>query len=230
MNDPKTGQPITTWAQLAAINSADLSADATGSAGSWWATEYSSGYAVIAKAALADMITYTQSPDAIEAYGFVTGQIAAAWGGNIAGMAAAYQAYPMWNVMPRLPDGEYLQANQIQIDVSNNNSVTLSAGNRDSLLSVVGTGAATLSGGSGGTDLLFGGGGPTTLIAGTGNDYLFAGAGPTTFIDNTGNDYMKGGSGADAFTFADIHPGHDTIANFKVGTDVLKIKAGRRRH
>ena len=40
--------------------------------------------------------------------------------GNIVGMAAAYQAYPMWNVMPRLPDGEYLAASQMQIDVSNN--------------------------------------------------------------------------------------------------------------
>ena len=172
------------------------------------------------------MVTYTQTPDAIQAYGFVTSQIVATWGGNTARMAAAYQDYPMWNVMPRLPDGEYLPFSQVQIDTSNNNSVTLSAGASNSLLSVVGTGAATLSGGSGGTDLLFGGGGSTTLIAGTGNDYLFAGAGPTTFIDNKGSDYMKGGSGTDAFTFADIHPGHDTIANFKVGTDVLKIKAG----
>ena len=88
---------------------------------------------------------------------------------------------------------------------------------------MVGTGTATLIGGSGGTDLLFGGSGPTTLIAGTGNDYLFAGTGTTTFIDNTGNDYMKGGPAADTFTFADVHPGHDTIVNFKVGTDVLKI-------
>ncbi len=121
------------------------------------------------------MITYTQSPNAIEAYGFITGQIALAWGDNTAGMVAAYQEYPSWNVMPRLPDGEYLQASQMQIDVSNNPVVTLSAANRDSLLSVVGTGTATLTGGTGGTDLLFGGAGPTTLIAGTGNDYLFAG-------------------------------------------------------
>ncbi len=34
---------------------------------------------------------------------------------------------------------------------------------------------------------------------------------------------MKGAAATDTFTFADIHPGHDTIVNFKVGTDVLKI-------
>ena len=49
---------------------------------------------IIAKAALADLITYTQSPQAIEAYGYVVSQIALAWGGNSAGMAAAYQSHP----------------------------------------------------------------------------------------------------------------------------------------
>jgi Ca2+-binding RTX toxin-like protein len=175
-----------------------------------------------ARTALADLITYTQSPDAIEAYGFITGQIALAWKNNPAGMVTVFQEFPSWNVVPRLPDGEYLQASQMQIDVSNNSTVILSATDRDSLLSVVGTGTATLTGGNG-IDLLFGGGGPTTLDAGAGNDYLFAGAGTTTFIDDKGNDYMKAGPGTDTFTFADIHPGHDTIVNFKVGTDILKI-------
>ncbi len=184
------------------------------------------GWVMVGKAALADLITYTQSPRAIEAYGYVVSQIALAWGGDTAGMAAMYRDSPWWNVAPRLPDGEYLQANQVQVDVSNNPSVTLSATNRDALLSVVGTGTATLTGGTGSIDLLFGGDGPTTLIAGTGNDFLFAGNGATTFIDNDGNDYMKGGPGTDTFTFADIHPGHDTIVNFKVGTDVLKIASG----
>lgn len=125
--------------------------------------------------------------------------------------------------MPRLPDGEYLHAGQIQVDTSNNSTVTLKAAGGDSMLSVVGQGTATLIGGSGGTDLLFGGSGPTTLIAGTGNDYLFAGKGATTFIDNAGNDYMKGGPTADTFTFTDVNSGHDVIVGFKAGEDVLKI-------
>ena len=128
------------------------------------------------------------------------------------------------SVAPRLPDGEYLQADQIQVDVSNNSTVTLTATGGDSLLSVVGQGTATLTGGSG-TDLLFGAGGPTILIGGAGDDYLFAGTGPTTFIDDAGDDYMKAGSGADTFTFADIDPGHDTIVGFKADLDVLKIAA-----
>jgi len=159
----------------------------------------------------------------MEAFGYVVGQIAAAWAGNSAGMEAAYQAFPMWNVMPRLPDGNYLAASQMQIDTSNSSTVTLTATDGDALLAVVGGGKATLIGGGGGTDLLFGGSGPTTLIAGTGNDYLFAGTGATIFIDNKGDDYMKGGRAADTFTFADVNSGHDIIVNFKAGTDVLKI-------
>ena len=196
--DPITNAPITTWAQLAQVNSTDYPLDATSLTHSSYPSDVQ-GYAVNARTALADLITYTQSTNAIEAYGFITGQIALAWGHNPAGMVAAYQGFPSWDVVPRLPDGEYLQANQMQIDVSNNPSVTLNANGRDSLLSVVGTGTATLTGGTGGTDLLFGGAGPTTLIAGTGNDYLFAGNGATTFIDNNGNDYMKGGPGTDTF-------------------------------
>ena len=219
---PVTTSPVTTWAQLAQVNSAQYPLDATTLYHSSYPNS-AQGYAANARTALADLITYTQSPNAMEAYGFITGQIALAWGRNPTGMVAVFQDFPSWNVVPRLPDGEYLQASQMHIDVSNSPSVTLSATDRDSLLSVVGTGMATLTAGTADTDLLFGGAGPTTLIAGTGNDYLFAGAGTTTFIDNRGNDYMKGGPGTDTFTFADIHPGHDTIVNFKVGSDVLKI-------
>ncbi len=232
LKDPLTGAPYSTWSELSDGNVADYKLNGSGwglatanpesiSRNSLTATE--GGIAVIAKAALADLITYTQSPQAIEAYGYVVSQIARAWAGNIAGLEAAYQAYPMWSVMPRLPDGEYLSASQMQIDTSNNSTVTLTATGGNSLLSVVGAGTATLIGGDGSTDLLFGGSGPTTLIAGTGNDYLFAGAGTTTFIDNKGDDYMKGGSGVDTFTFADVNSGHDVIASFKVGSDVLKI-------
>jgi hypothetical protein len=233
LKDPVTKTPYSTWSDLSTGNVADYKIN-----GEWGLpsadpptlginnlTSTMGGYAVLAKAALADLITYTKSPKAIEAYGYVVGQIAQAWGSNTAGLAAANSDYPMWDVMPRLPDGEYLSASQMQIDTTNNATVKLTAGKSDSLLAVVGSGTATLTGGSGGTDLLFGGSGPTTLIAGTGNDYLFAGKGATTFIDNTGDDYMKGGPGADTFTFADATSGHDTVVGFKTGTDVLKIAA-----
>lgn len=235
LDNVQTGAPFTNWSEFSSGNV--LNHQITGSdyglatanpeklsdsIAQYHMTD-AEGWVIIGKAALADLITYTQSPRAIEAYGYVVGQIALAWGGNADGMAAMYRGGPWWNVMPRLPDGEYLQASQMQVDVSNNSTVTLRATDRDSLLAVVGTGTATLIGGTGHTDLLFGGAGPTTLIAGTGNDYLFAGTGAAVFIDNTGNDYMKAGPAADTFTFADMHPGHDTIANFKPGVDVLKI-------
>jgi hypothetical protein len=231
LEDLETGTAFSTWSEFSTGNVANRQLSGSGyglatadpeSINKNSLTGTQGGYAVIAKAALADLITYTQSPQAIEAYGYVVSQIAEAWAGNSAGMEAAYQADPMWSVMPRLPDGEYLSASQMQIDTSNDSTVTLTATGGNSLLSVVGEGTATLIGGDG-IDLLFGGGGPTTLIAGTGNDYLFAGAGATTFIDKGGDDYMKGGTGADTFMFTDVNPGHDIIANFKMGTDVVKI-------
>jgi hypothetical protein len=231
LKDLETRNSFSTWSEFSAGNIANhnLSGSSYGletanpdSISKVDLTSTQGGYAVLAKAALADLITYTQSPQAMEAYGYVAGQIAAAWAGNSTGMAAAYQAYPMWNVMPRLPDGKYLQASQMQIDTSNNSTVTLTAADGDSLLSVVGSGAATLTGGNG-TDLLFGSSGPTTLIGGKGNDYLFPGSGPTVFVDNGGDDYMKGGPGNDTFTFADVNPGHDTIVGFTVGKDTLKL-------
>jgi hypothetical protein len=229
--DPVTKQPYTTWAEFSAGNVASYSLNKSGwglasaereSIGINDLTGTMHGYAVIAKSALANLITYTQSPRAIEAYGYLTGQMAVAWAGNTAKMEAAYQANPLWNVMPRLPDGKYLSAKQVQVDISNAGTVTLTATGGNSLLAVVGSGTATLIGGDG-IDLLFGGSGPTTLIAGAGNDYLFAGKGATTFIDGAGDDYMKGGPGADKFIFEEVNPGHDTIANFKPGTDVLQI-------
>jgi hypothetical protein len=237
LKDVNSGTPFSTWSGFSDGNIANK--QLTGSPygltaanpqnisdvnPTYYLTGTQGGYGVVAKAALADLITYTQSPRAIEAYGYVVSQIALAWGNNTAGMVAAYQDYPMWSVAPLLPNGHYLQANEIQVDTSNNGTVTLTAGGDGSLLSVVGQGTATLTGGDG-VDLLFGGGGPTTLIGGAGNDYLFAGKGATTFIDGPGDDYMKAGSGADTFTFTDIASGHDTIAGFKVGVDVLQIAA-----
>jgi Ca2+-binding RTX toxin-like protein len=191
------------------------------------------GYAPIAKAALAGEITYTQSTQAIQAYGFVVSQIAYAFSlggsdfssGSGATLAQAYQNYPQFSIVPRLPDGVWLQNSQMQIDVSGASSVTLTATGGDSLLAVVGNGTATLNGGSGSCDLLYGGGGPTRLNAGTGNDYMFGGSGPTTFADNTGNNYMHGGTSANSFLFAENNSGHDIIANFNVSTDQVRIGA-----
>src|SRR5207248_6027768 len=57
------------------------------------------GYAEIAKAALAGEITYTQSPQAIQAYGFVVSQIAYAYAQAGVNEARDYQQFPQWSVV-----------------------------------------------------------------------------------------------------------------------------------
>src|SRR5205807_2379108 len=134
---------------------------------------------------------YTQSPQAIQAYGYVASQITAAFG-NIANEKAGYQTAPEWGIMPRLPDGVWLPNSQMQIDTSGASTVTLTAIGGDSLLAVVGNGSATLNGGNGTSDLMYGGTGSTSFNPGPGNDYLFAAynaTGTQTFNDNTGNNY-----------------------------------------
>ncbi|MBV9481335.1 MAG: hypothetical protein JO249_11360 [Acidobacteria bacterium] len=231
VNDPTTGAPYTTWSQLFNANitpgfqEGDGGVQANPTSLINWATQTYGGYGPIAKAALADEITFTQSPQAIQAYGFVVSQIAYAF--TLAGESEtqAYQQYPQFSIVPRLPDGTWLENSQMQIDTSGASTVTLTARGGDSLLAVVGNGTATLTGGNGGTDLLYGGGGRTTLVAGTGNDYLFGGSGPTTFVDNTGNNYLHGGTGANTYQFTDSHSGHDTIANFNPATDHIQVAA-----
>jgi Ca2+-binding RTX toxin-like protein len=224
-NDPTTGAPYTTWAQFYQANLANGNIVPETTTLGGFPTDLDGGYPTIAKAALADLITYTQSPQAIQAYGYVVSQITYAFNLGGASVAVGYQTDAQWSQMPRLPDGVWLPNSQMQIDTSGASSVTLTARGGDSLLAVVGNGTATLTGGSGGCDLLYGGSGPTTLIAGTGNDYMFGGSGPTTFVANIGNDYMRGGTGPNTYQFAANHSGHDTIANFNSATDHLQIGA-----
>jgi len=225
LNDPVSGTPYTSWSQLASGNASTYPLNATTFLSSEWATQTQGGYAVIAKAALADEITYTQSPQAIQAYGFVVSQIAVVWNSSNQSEIAAYQKDPMWSVMPRLPDGVYLPYSQMQIDTSGASTVTLTASGGVSLLAVVGNGTATLTGSNGTCDLLYGGSGPTTLVAGTGNDYMFGGSASNTFVDNIGNNYMQGAGTANVYMFVKSNSGHDTIANFNPTADHLQIAA-----
>src|SRR5205085_2268583 len=177
------------------------------------------GYAELSKAALAQEITFTQSPQAIQAYGFVVSQIAYAYSLSGANETQDYQQFPQWSIVPRLPDGTWLQNSQMQIDVSRASTVTLTANSGDSLLAVVGNGTAILNGGSGTTDLMFGGTGWTTFNPGIGNDYMFGAynaIGTTTFNDNTGNNWMHGGGGRNIYVVGENSSGRDTIDYFNI--------------
>jgi hypothetical protein len=222
--DPTTQTPYTTWAQFSSANVALGNMTANPTSFSGYPTDTQGGYPAIAAAALADEITYTQSPQAFQAYGYVVSQIANEFAKAGASETAAYQANPEWSQMPRLPDGVYLTRSQMQIDTSSNN-VTLTATGGDSLLSVVGGGTDTLNGGTGAVDLMYGGTGNDTFNPGPGNDFMFGGAGHNTFNDNTGNDYYRSGGTANVYWFGEAHSGHDTVANFKSGTDTLKVAA-----
>jgi Ca2+-binding RTX toxin-like protein len=217
MQDPTTGAPLTTWADLYTANGG--TSYSMTNLGTWDTS--TDGYPAYAAAALAVDITYTGSVKAIEAYGFVVAETARSLAAE--GSTSSVSSNPTWAQIPKLPDGVYLTHSQMQIDTTSND-VTLIAQGGDSLL-YAGSGNDTLIGGSGTCDLLFGGTGNSTLKAGTGNDYLFGGYGKNTFVDNTGNNYMKGHGTANTFMFDEANSGHDTIANFKTSTDKLQIGA-----
>jgi autotransporter passenger strand-loop-strand repeat protein len=252
--DPITGQPYTTWNQLFNGNlgpSQQFVANPPELINTPPDLNFAlGGYGPVAAAALASEITYTQSPQAMQAYGFVESEDAYIFSlpgnGGAAAEAGFYQQYPQFAIVPQLADGQYLNYSQMLIDTSGHD-VTLNAASiaglqpgQDALVAVVGSGTATLIGNSvgGGIDLLYGDAGATTLVAGAGADYLFGGTGNTTFIAGTGNDYLQGGAtlssnvGAANLTSNTyvigqgvISGGHrvTTIANFNPSNDQLVV-------
>jgi Ni,Fe-hydrogenase III small subunit len=201
-----------TWAQIEAATQAAGDSDGNG-----WGN---SNYPQYALQSLAGIITVdslypTAAPitslgAAMQAYDWL--------------LASAPNLYsePQFDIAPRLPDGNFLYSNQIEIDTSSNN-VTLSAIPGVDTLLHAGGGTDTLTGGTGLVDLLYGGTGNDTLIAGKGNDFLFGGTATNTFVDGTGNDYMQGAGNANTYAFDESHSGHDVIANFNLTTDMLRI-------
>jgi autotransporter passenger strand-loop-strand repeat protein len=258
INNPVTGAPYTTWAQLYQNNASPTWQPNANGYPVFNPTQLINGstlaygsYGVVGEAAVANEITYAQSPqvlrESLQAFGFLASQIANAYGGQ-AKEASSYQAFPQYSIVPRLPDGQSLENTQMLIDTSGNN-VTLYASSipglrsgQDALLAVVGSGTDTLIGNSvsGGMDLLFGGSGPTELVAGQGNDFLYGGSGNTTFVAGTGNDYLQGGAPLSAYVGAPNTTSNSyeivtsitsggrvtTIADFNPQNDLLQI-AGR---
>ena len=157
----------------------------------------------------------------------------------ISSLAAAMQAYGwlrasdaastlandvQFQIAPRLPDGNYLDQANIQIDSSSSNLTLRTTAGADSLIHA-GSGADTLIAGNGTTDLLFGGSGNDVFQAGTGNAYMFGGSAANTFIAGTGNDYMQGAGIANTYVFNQNNTGQDIIGNFNTATDTLNIVA-----
>ncbi len=81
--------------------------------------------------------------------------------------------------------------------------------------------------GNGGNDKMYGGFGNDRLFGGLGNDRMFGGGGNDRLTGSKGDDFMRGGAGADTFIFdgAAIE-GANTIGDFTVGTDMIRIGGG----
>ncbi|PJE35786.1 hypothetical protein CVM52_15350 [Pseudooceanicola lipolyticus] len=77
--------------------------------------------------------------------------------------------------------------------------------------------------GQGGNDRLIGGGGNDRLSGGNGGDVLKGNGGRDILEGGKGNDVLTGGGGVDRFVFKSS-AGADTITDFQIGTDTIKIK------
>ncbi len=88
-----------------------------------------------------------------------------------------------------------------------------------------GTAADTITGGNG-ADSITGNAGDDVLAGGIGADALVGGIGADTLTGGAGNDSLTGNEGADAFVLHATN-GVDTITDFLVGTDDLKVATGQ---
>lgn len=173
---------------------------------------YIGGYADIARGTLANLISGTGDPRAIEAYGFLVGETQQKFAGGVG-------SDPTWAIAPRLADGSVLGYDDITVGGDGGQTLTGGAGSQ---LLHGKAGNDTIAGG-GGIDLVFGGDGADTLSGGEGNDFLFGGKGDDRLDGGPGNDFLKGGAGADTFQFARQGGGRDTVADFTAGVDRLAI-------
>ena len=211
-----TGQNYQTWAQVwQASQAAGYTNPNPGVSFS------DNGYALLAHAALADIITVTGSPQAIQAFGWLSANP------GTTNFTAAYQADPTYNIAPRLSDGNLLL--QSQIFIRNDSTTTVVNGtSADELIYETGTGNVTINA-TNGVNILFGGAGVTTLNGGSGDDFLYAGTGTTTLYGAAGNNYMQSGcptaytAGATTFELKPSDVATDMIAGFRIGTDHLQV-------
>ena len=175
----------------------------------------SAEYAMEARGALADLITVTQDVRAIQAYGWVSAFETTA-------SLANEQAWPVFNIAPRLSDGQLLTASNVIVTSDTIARVVQGSATADQLIYETGAGNVTLRGGSG-INILFAGGGTDILLGGANNDYLFGGSGADLLAAGAGRNTMQAGSGADTFLLDARDTAADTIAGFVPGQDKLSV-------
>lgn len=82
-----------------------------------------------------------------------------------------------------------------------------------------------LRGGSS-TQTLFGGAGRDTLWGGTGSQVLQGGEGDDVLHAGNGSETLSGGAGRNTFVFASGVSGHDVVADFRPGQDLIEVAKG----
>jgi hypothetical protein len=203
------GTPFDTWEQV------------TSKSGGWGQQQLYenvvSGYADVARGMLADLITATGDPRAIEAFGFIVGETDQKFKTD---STYNHSNNPTWARGVVLPDGSVLSENDMRVGGTGNE--TLNGTTSADLLH--GKGGNDAINGNGGIDLVFGGDGNDAVNGGDGNDYVFGNKGADTINGGRGADFLKGNQDADVFVFARTGDGRDVIADFETGTDRISIQ------
>jgi hypothetical protein len=212
---PALGAAYDTWAELFQHSFGSSPGNPPDGIEGWPSSPFA--YAANARAAVAEIFTVTQSPDAMEAFGYLTREMVKARG------TEGFHSDPTWNIAPKLADGDTLELNQVRIAQAPGDR-TISGTDGNELIHGA-AGNDHISGGNG-IDILFGGDANDELSGGAGNDFLYGGKGDDRLIGGAGNDYLKGNAGNDRFVFDQDAGGRDTIGDFnKHGTDTIEIKA-----
>lgn len=86
-------------------------------------------------------------------------------------------------------------------------------------------GGNVISGDAGDDILLAGDGGGNVLAGDAGNDTLIGGNGNDMLAGGLGNDSLTGGAGEDVFIFTNPAHGVDTVTDFNVLEDLIRISA-----
>ena len=162
---------------------------------------------------LAGDFTVTQTPDALKAYGWLLAS---------SGITPAWEAAnPTWDIVPRLSDGNYIDASNENIR-NDSGTTTIQGSNNDQLIFEQGSGNVTIVGGSG-INVLFAGSGNDTLQGGRGPDFLYGGTGTDVLAGGAGSNYLEAGTGATTFLLNVLDTARDIIGDFKVGIDHLHV-------
>ncbi len=225
-------QPLQTWSAIEANTQIYGPSN-----GSGWSMS-NGDYGADRLQALAGVISVTGSPEAMQAYAWLAGS------GAPYTSAAAIQAQPQFDIVPRLPDGNLLTLGNLFTFDSTAPGIDQGAGTADQLIVEEGNANVTLQGGNGGLNILANfGTGNDVLAGGDQGNYIFAGPGNDTIIGGAGDNYLQAGTIVPASFYDGATPpasvpvattfvlntalaAQDTIAGFQPGTDVIDLVSG----